>query len=220
MDRIIAEKIKIRIFLASRVDNADCELYKKLRKAGVMLLLFGIESANQDVLDFYNKKATVEQAKNAVNLAHKAGLLTHGYILIGAPFETKEHIQNNKNFLKRVPLDFITVGILRYEKGSKLWNDLYEKGVIDTDDFSVVTGRKFSLYSYKEWLQFHEGLLKYFYLHPARIARIIIKLFKLGQLSLLSQFFKKNSIAGFFSYVKTYGRGKMYDADTDPLHHS
>ncbi|MBN2533350.1 MAG: radical SAM protein [Spirochaetales bacterium] len=217
MDRIIKEKIKIRIFLASRVDNADYELYKKLRKAGVMLLLFGIESANQDVLDFYNKKATVEQARTAVRLAHKAGLLTLGYILIGSPVESEEHINNNKIFFDEVPLDFTTVGILRYEKGSKLWTDLYEKGEIGVDDFSIITSKKFSRYSYKEWLQFHESLLRHFYLNPGRIGRIIVKLFKLGQLSLLSRFFKENSISTFFSYIKTYGRGKVYDTDTDPL---
>ena len=45
---------------------ADLDLYKKMKKAGVKLIAFGIESGNQDVLNYYNKKITLDQIRKAV----------------------------------------------------------------------------------------------------------------------------------------------------------
>ena len=55
-DGIINEQIDLKIIIFGvRVDAADEELFKKMKKAGVTHVYFGLESGNQDVLDFYNK---------------------------------------------------------------------------------------------------------------------------------------------------------------------
>lgn len=204
MDKIIEEKIRVSIFLTSRVDDPDYELYKKMRKAGVIMILFGIESANQDVLDFYNKKTTVEKAKMAVTLANKAGILVFGYIMIGAPFETEKHLKINMKFLDRYPIDIMTIGILRYERGTKLWDDLCKRGLVHKDTLVFMTNKDISNYSLREWLEIQEKLLKHFYLNPRRIIRIIVKAFRLRQVSLLKKFLKNNNISSFFNYIKTF----------------
>lgn len=43
----------------------------KMKKAGVKHIAFGIESGNQDVLDYFNKGITLEQIRKAVNLSKK-----------------------------------------------------------------------------------------------------------------------------------------------------
>jgi len=47
--------------------------------------MFGIESASPDVLDFYTKGISIEQARQAARLAHQAGLQTLGFFILGAP---------------------------------------------------------------------------------------------------------------------------------------
>lgn len=78
MDKIIQERIQVKIGLQGRVDAVDLSLLKKMRQAGVVLIQFGIESANQDIFDFYNKKTTVEKGIEAIRLANKVGILTYG----------------------------------------------------------------------------------------------------------------------------------------------
>ncbi len=55
--------------LGTGVETADLNLYKKMKKAGVKMIAYGIESGNQDVLDFYNKRITLDQIRRAVSLA-------------------------------------------------------------------------------------------------------------------------------------------------------
>ena len=56
-DAIINENLDLKFSVtATRVDLADKELYKKMRQAGVTHIQFGLESGNQDVLDFYHKQ--------------------------------------------------------------------------------------------------------------------------------------------------------------------
>lgn len=59
-----------------------------MKKANFRLLLFGLESANQDTLDKINKKVKVEQIINDCKLATKAGLFPHITIMFGYPWES------------------------------------------------------------------------------------------------------------------------------------
>lgn len=184
MDAIIEEKIRVKIIVQGRVDSVDYKLYKKLRRAGVIMIMFGIESANQDVLDFYNKQVSVDKIKEAVKTANKVGLLTFGYFIIGAPMETYKHFGNNKKLVNSIPLDFTLVSILTYLIGTKLWDDAYEKGLIEENEVSVAANKKLSNFSYKELVDIRDRFVEDFYKNPRRILRIVYKVWRMGLLPL------------------------------------
>lgn len=194
MDKIIEEKIKIKFVFQARVDTVDYGLYKKLRKAGVILILFGIENACQDVLDFYNKQVKVDKIREAVEIANKVGIMTVGYLMIGSPIETRKHFEINKRFFSEIPLDLCTVSILNYAKGTKLWEDAYKKKLIEKNQFDVLADEKLSNFSYKELQDFKENFIKEFYSNPLRLIRIFFKTSKLG---LLPYFIKMKKIVPF-----------------------
>lgn len=78
---IIKEQYDMKfIITAARVNSADEELFKKMKKAGVTYIQFGLESGNQDVLDFYNKKTTLDKIRCAVNLGHRMGFFPHWHL--------------------------------------------------------------------------------------------------------------------------------------------
>ena len=180
MDRIIQENIKVRLIVQGRVDSADYKLYSKLRKAGVFLILFGIESANQDVLDYYNKKTTVEKSIEAVKIANKVGIITFGSFLLGAPLETKKHFERNKKFFDMVPLDLMNCNQLIYVRGSELWEDAFNKGLILENDNHIMTNRKLSNFSSEELTEIRRDLTYYFYKNPRRWLRLYSKLIRNG----------------------------------------
>ena len=185
MNRIIEEKIKVKMIVLGRVDSADLVLYKKLREAGVIAILFGIESANQDVLDFYNKKTTVEKGIEAIKLADKVGIITFGSFIIGAPFETKKHFDKNKEYFDLVPLDLMICNKLVYLRGSKLWINANKKGLIKKTEDNVKVNQKLSLYSSREWSIIKNELTLHFYKNPRRLLRLLIKVIRLGEAGLI-----------------------------------
>jgi len=174
-DAIIRHKIKVKIILQGRADLADVALFRKLRKAGVIVLMFGIESANQDVLNYYKKGTTIEKIEKIIRIANRFGIITFSGFMIGAPIEQLSHFANNKQFLSKVPLDFISINILRFAFPSPLWLKAHQEGKILKEDLIVSANEKLSNFTYEELMIVRADMLKSFYTNPERILRIIYK---------------------------------------------
>ncbi|MEA2054611.1 MAG: radical SAM protein [Candidatus Thermoplasmatota archaeon] len=139
-DSIIEKGFKLEIFVqGARVDSANKETYEKMKKAGVTTIAFGIESGNQDILDFYNKKTTLDQIGYAVDLSKKTGFFTIGNFIIGAPIENEQHIRNTIQFASSLQLDFALFSILEYSAGSQIWKEAVENGKIRRDEYRVMS---------------------------------------------------------------------------------
>jgi len=66
------------------------EDFELMKKANFRLLLFGLESANQNTLDKVNKNLKVERIVEDCKAATKAGLFPHITIMFGYPWESYE----------------------------------------------------------------------------------------------------------------------------------
>jgi radical SAM superfamily enzyme YgiQ (UPF0313 family) len=197
--RILDEKIQLKYYItAARVDSADEKLYELMKKAGVVFIQFGLESGNQDVLDFYNKNTTIEKIKYAVNLSNKKGFYTVGSFIIGAPFETKEHFKNTIDFAKKLPLVSVSFVPLKYMAGSELWNNAVEQGKIATDEYVVSADKKrnLSMFSKEELISWGYHGHRKFVLRPRFIINFLKISLKQGDfsfiLSYLSFYFKRS----------------------------
>lgn len=125
------------IIIGAYVDSANLELYKKMKKANVRLIGYGIESGNQDVLDFYNKKTTLKKIQKAIKLSNEMGFFTFGSFILGAPFETREHIEKTIRFACSLPLDYVTFSPLYYQMGSDLWIEGVKNKKISNNEYMV-----------------------------------------------------------------------------------
>lgn len=143
MDILIQKKLNIEIWIAGvRVTDADKQLFQKMKKAGVKSIEFGIESGNQEVLDYYNKKITLEAIRKAVKLSKKTGFFTIGNFIIGAPIETEKHIEDTIRFAKKLNLDFAFFYPFNYMKGSYLWEEAVKKGIINDNELFVMNNSR------------------------------------------------------------------------------
>ncbi|MBU1998413.1 MAG: B12-binding domain-containing radical SAM protein, partial [Candidatus Omnitrophica bacterium] len=70
---------------------------KLMKQANFRLLLFGLESANQNTLDRLKKNLKVEDIIQGCRLARKAGLYPHITIMFGYPWETYEEALKTLN---------------------------------------------------------------------------------------------------------------------------
>jgi radical SAM superfamily enzyme YgiQ (UPF0313 family) len=179
IDRLIELGMDLEIYVeGARVDTAKRSTYNKMKKAGVKHLYYGLESGNQDVLNFYNKSATIEQIRRAINLSSKIGFFTVGTFILGAPIETKKHIEKTISFACSLPLDGVIFTILTYKFGSPLWEEAIKKGKIqESDDYTIVADSKKGLgnLTRKQLEDFYRKAIFNFYLRPEYIANQIKK---------------------------------------------
>jgi anaerobic magnesium-protoporphyrin IX monomethyl ester cyclase len=142
MDHIIKEGYELTLWIVNaRVDSADRSLYAKLRKAGVEFITYGVESGDQEILDFYQKKITVDQIKNAIVLSNEAGFFTSANFIFGAPIEERKHIRNTIDLVKSLPFDNVIFRNLGYMAKSPLWEEAVREGKIKPEECIVPSDR-------------------------------------------------------------------------------
>lgn len=118
--------------------------FSLMKKANMRLLLFGLESANQNTLDRINKQLKVEQIVEDCKLASKAGLYPHITIMFGYPWETYEEASKTLNLgkwlLKKGYAYTMQATVVIPYPGTPLFQECKEKGWLDTlnwDDYDM-----------------------------------------------------------------------------------
>lgn len=127
-------KLKFKWSCNTRVDMVDEDLLKTMKKSGCYIVLFGIESGSQRILDFIHKGTTISKIKNAIKLCKKVGLKTAGYFIFGFPTETEEDAQKTLDLIKELNLDLIDAGTLSAYKGTEVFEWGLKNNCLD-DEF-------------------------------------------------------------------------------------
>jgi anaerobic magnesium-protoporphyrin IX monomethyl ester cyclase len=82
--------------------NQDIDMLKKMRKAGCVLLNFGVESGSENVLRSMGKRYVPEAAEKVIRNTKEAGIDVVINIIVGYPNETEEDFQQTMDFIKRI----------------------------------------------------------------------------------------------------------------------
>ena len=128
------EKMDIEWICEGRVDNCSYDMLRVMAKAGCKVMYFGIENANQRILDYYKKRITPKQSEEAVKKARKAKIdVIIGSFILGAPNETLEEMINTINFSNKIPIDIPQFNILGAHPGNDIWSEFVSKGYIDVE---------------------------------------------------------------------------------------
>jgi anaerobic magnesium-protoporphyrin IX monomethyl ester cyclase len=134
--KIRNEKIDVEWICEGRVDQCSSNMLQEMVKAGCRMIYFGIESANQKVLDYYHKGITPKQSEMAVANARKSGVdVIVGSFIIGAPNETITDIQKTLDFIKRLELDIPQINLLEANPGTFIWEELKNKGLLNEENY-------------------------------------------------------------------------------------
>lgn len=129
---IIDRKLELRWGCEGRVDSVAVDQFPIMGKANCGFLAFGIEAGTQKVLDRLKKQQTLEQCESAVREAKRNGIDTcHGFFLVGSPDETEDDIVESFRFAAKLELDTFGFNRLCAYRGTPLWKEYVELGVID-----------------------------------------------------------------------------------------
>lgn len=122
-----------------RVDRVSLDLLRLMKKAGCYRVPFGIESGSQRVLDTVKKGETLEDARDAVSAAKKAGLEVECYFMIGLPGESPEDVEKSIEMAQSLEPDFVKFTITIPLPGTEYFEALKAQGRIKSIDWEKYT---------------------------------------------------------------------------------
>jgi anaerobic magnesium-protoporphyrin IX monomethyl ester cyclase len=131
------EKIRMKFYCEGRVNKSFPNLLKKMKNAGFEVIYFGAESGSKHALDYYNKKITPEQTIKAVENAKRANMIVIASFILGAPVESMEDLKKTINFIWQLKPHGIQINILDILIGTKLWEDMSQRGKIGPEDWKT-----------------------------------------------------------------------------------
>lgn len=105
LDELCSEIIKRKLHIlwsdCVRVDRLDKSSIYKMRQAGCIRMVFGMETASKKMLDYINKDIDLKHLEEMLYWADRAGIWTGVEIISGLPYENDEDVAQTVSFIKR-----------------------------------------------------------------------------------------------------------------------
>lgn len=117
----------------ARVDTVNYDLLLAMKKAGCKRLSFGVESANQKILNNLRKGITIEQVEKVFGYTKKLRIKTLADFMIGSPGETKKDIEDTIRFAKKLRANYVQFSLTTPFPGTDLYREALLKGIIKSD---------------------------------------------------------------------------------------
>lgn len=188
----------------SRINTIDMEMLKKMKKSGCSLIVYGVESGSQKILNNMKKGITLKQIRETIKNTKKVGIRIHATFMFGSPGETEETIRKTINFAKELDPDTAQFPICMPYPGTEFydmciknkwftktsekdWSDFYsatDKAVVEYKEIGPEELEKAVDKAYKE-----------FYLRPSYIVKKILKIRSFDEL--------KQNILGGINLLKS-----------------
>jgi len=107
----------------SRIDTVTSNMLIKMKQAGCYSISFGIESANNETLFRINKQITTDDIQKVIRMCSDAGIIFHGYFMIGFPWETRENFMETIEFIRTHPEIEASLSILSPYPGTDFYDN-------------------------------------------------------------------------------------------------
>lgn len=124
---LIENKIKIFFGAIVRPEREfSPKVLKNIYAAGGRVLIWGVESSCQRILDLMKKGTKVKYIKSVLRNSHRLGFHNHLFMIIGFPTQTEEEIYHDMNFLQKNQLFINSFYLHKFslEKGSYIFRNL------------------------------------------------------------------------------------------------
>ncbi len=162
----------------SRVSNVDQELLQLMADSGCVKIAFGVESGSPRMLEAVRKRITLEQIEAAFAAAHRAGILTSAFVMIGShPSETPAEVEQTFRLMLRIKPDFVMVYVAVPYPGTDLHRVMTEEGLVeseDWDEYDIVRGEPVwhtHHFSPADLIRLQRGMYRRIYLRPGFVWR-------------------------------------------------
>jgi anaerobic magnesium-protoporphyrin IX monomethyl ester cyclase len=119
-----------------RADQVTPELLASMKASGCFAIGIGMESGTDRVLEFINKKTTVEQNAQAARYVMEAGMDLQANFIVGFPTETEEEMLQTIRFMSGLDINSRVCFGFRPMPGSPFYWELVQSGILKRDPTS------------------------------------------------------------------------------------
>ena len=133
-------QINVPWAIMARIDGMDEEVLEAMAGSGLHALKYGVESADQGIVDTCGKRLDVSKVRSVVNMTHELGIKTHLTFMFGLPGETRDSAQRTIDLAMELMPESLQFTLATPFPGSKLYDQLVADGKIRTTDFSQYDG--------------------------------------------------------------------------------
>ena len=189
--------------------------YILMKKAGFRMILFGLESANQETLDKLNKGITVERIVKELKWASEAGLEPHITIMFGYPWETKEMakrtLELGKWLLRKSCASTVQATVVIPYPGTPLFDYCKENSLLKTLDWQRYDMKEpimITPMGDEELMELVQGIYKVAF-HPEFILRKISKIRSIDDIKFMYRAGKK-VVGHIFDFSKKWVRRRYH----------
>ena len=178
-EALLTKDYKISWSCLARPEITSDELFGLIKRAGCWQIAFGIESADQAILETIKKRATIERMAEVIRKTNQAGIHSRGYFMIGCPGETEETIEKTTRFIQESGLKDFHVTFCTPMPGAELFETAHNYG-----DFSQ-DWKKLGFWdpvfipegmTKEQLIESHRRMYRKFYLRPSIFFRYMLKL--------------------------------------------
>jgi radical SAM superfamily enzyme YgiQ (UPF0313 family) len=127
-DLLIERNYNLNIWAYARVDTVKDEMLDKLKRAGFNWLAFGIEAANEGVLNDVDKRYRTDQVYEVVQKVKSAGIHIIGNYIFGLPEDTIETMQQTLDLATDLNCEFANFYCAMAYPGSPLYQQALDNG--------------------------------------------------------------------------------------------
>lgn len=168
----------------ARPENVNEELLSLMSRAGCRLTHFGIERGAPSVQAKIMKKIDIQKTKSIIKKAHKLGVATACFCIVGFPDETHKEREKTLNLALYLDSTYATFHLLAPYPSASVYNKYFEDGTFfpkclpDVSDSEINRWIRHAFFS--------------FYLRPKHIVKTLRFFIRQGSI------FKKNRLCKEF----------------------
>ncbi len=135
----------------ARVDAITEPIAKALGESGCMYVDLGVESFNDEILQFIKKGITVAQIRQSIQLLKKYHVPVKLNILIGtSPLETKDTLKDTLRQAKALKVDQVMFNIVSPFPGTEFYDMALENGWINGGEYKPTDVQRESILTYPQ----------------------------------------------------------------------
>lgn len=139
-DELIRRRLDIPWGAMTRADLMDAELLQLLKRSGLHSVKYGVESANQQILNNARKNMNIEKTIEAIRYTKAIGIKIHLTFMFGLPGETRATAQDTLDLALDLHPESLQFTLATPFPGSALFENLSKENKIESLDFAKYDG--------------------------------------------------------------------------------
>lgn len=201
---LIENNMRLSWSCFARTDTVTPELLQLMHSAGCHQIMYGFETADDQVLAKINKKVTTASYRNIVDWTLQAGINIRGAFMLGSPGDTEASMRRTIDFSKELNITFAIYNITTPFPGTELYAWAKSNGLLKHTDWKLYDLAHPILelpgLSGAQVAESYRRAYREFYLRPSYILGRLGALFSWGELRMYWEAFR--GIVGLLSEVR------------------